>query len=136
MFADSLVHPVLIVGAVSREGCDRVSDLVEQHTGQRGVIDLFSAQLNCSDPATFGIMPMCSLRQDRRREVPCFSTSHSPAPWSFSPVLSTRRCNGPVPHRRSGGMLSVLLRRLIAEWSGTLRSRPSRAIMEPMSPSA
>ena len=38
--------------------------------------------------------PMCILRQDRRRLVPCFSISHSPAPHSFSPVLSTRRCTG------------------------------------------
>src|SRR5205085_3424639 len=36
--------------------------------------------------------PMCSLRHDRRRLVPCFSTSHSPAPDSFNPVLSTNRC--------------------------------------------
>src|SRR5213592_17072 len=36
--------------------------------------------------------PMCSLRHDRRRLVPCFSTNHSPAPESFNPVLSTNRC--------------------------------------------
>src|SRR5216110_2822833 len=38
--------------------------------------------------------PMCSLRHDRRRLVPCFSTNHSPAPDSFNPVLSTNRCTG------------------------------------------
>src|SRR5271156_1497330 len=31
--------------------------------------------------------PMCSLRHDRRRLVPCFSANHSPAPDSFNPVL-------------------------------------------------
>src|SRR5271165_2123178 len=46
--------------------------------------------------------PICSLRQDRRRDVPCFSTSHSPAPPSFSPVLSTSKCSGPVAARRGG----------------------------------
>ena len=29
------------------------------------------------------------LRQNQRFRVPCFSTSHSPAPHSFNPVLST-----------------------------------------------
>src|SRR3954469_9671682 len=29
--------------------------------------------------------PMCSLRHERRLRVPCFSTSHSPGPPSFSP---------------------------------------------------
>jgi hypothetical protein len=52
MLGDGLVHPVLIVGAVSREGCDRVGDLIEQRTGQRGVINLFSGQLNGDDLAT------------------------------------------------------------------------------------
>ena len=36
-------------------------------------------------------MPMCSFRQDRRVLVPCFSSSHSPAPHGFRPVLSTSR---------------------------------------------
>src|SRR3712207_3240378 len=30
--------------------------------------------------------PRCSFRHDRRVRVPCFSTSHSPAPQSFRPV--------------------------------------------------
>ena len=42
---------------------------------------------------------MCSLRHDRRVFVPCFSSSHSPEPQSFSPVLSTSRCTGPEPGR-------------------------------------
>src|SRR4051794_36103084 len=39
--------------------------------------------------------PMCNLRHDRRLRVPCFSTSHSPGPPSFSPELSTSRWIGP-----------------------------------------
>jgi hypothetical protein len=35
--------------------------------------------------------PMCSFRHDRHRLVPCFSTSHSPAPDSFNPVLSNQQ---------------------------------------------
>jgi len=41
--------------------------------------------------------PMCSLRHDLRRLVPCFSTNHSPAPHSFRPVLSTNKCTGTAP---------------------------------------
>jgi len=57
------------------------------------------------------------------------------APPSLRPVRSTRRCNGPVPDRRSGAISSVLLRRLIVESSGTVRSSPSSAVTEPLSPS-
>src|SRR4051812_20579576 len=38
--------------------------------------------------------PTWSFRQDRRLLAPCFSTSHSPGPQSFRPVLSTSRCTG------------------------------------------
>lgn len=40
--------------------------------------------------------PTWNLRHERRLVEPCFSTSHSPGPLSFSPVLSTSRCSGPV----------------------------------------
>src|SRR5438309_1052087 len=77
--------------------------------------------------------PMCSLRHDRRRLVPCFSTNHSPAPDSFNPVLSTNRCTGSA---LDGGRVTanVSARRLSVEWSGMARSRPSRRMMEPISP--
>ena len=47
--------------------------------------------------------PMCSLRQERRLLVPCFSTSHSPGPPSFSPELSTSRWIGPPVARGCAG---------------------------------
>src|SRR5438309_7349552 len=31
--------------------------------------------------------PIWSLRHDRRRLVPCFSTNHSPAPHSFNEIV-------------------------------------------------
>lgn len=80
-------------------------------------------------------MPMCSFRQDLRREVLCFSTSQAPAPPSFSPVLSTSTCNGPVPNRPRSGTANVLDRRLKVELSGAARSRPSSSMREPTSPS-
>jgi hypothetical protein len=83
-------------------------------------------------------MPRCSLRQDRRVLVPCFSSSHSPAPHRFNPVLSTSRCKGSAPLLvldRRCGTSSVSARRLRVEWSGTARVTPSRPIMEPITPS-
>src|SRR6202007_2153129 len=91
-----------------------------------------------SPPATMRPLsaspPMCSLRHDRRRLVRCFSTNHSPAPHSFNPMLSTRRCTGPA---LDGGRAtaSVSARRLSVEWAGIARSRPSRWMTEPISPS-
>ncbi len=32
----------------------------------------------------------------RRFVIACSSTSHSPGPFSFSPLLSTGNCSGPV----------------------------------------
>src|SRR4051794_10745906 len=62
-------------------------------------------------------LPRCNLRQDRRVFVPCFSTSHSPAPHSFRPVLSTSRCTGSVPDR-GRETSNVAARRLRVGWSG------------------
>jgi Transposase DDE domain len=69
---------------------------------------------------------ICSFRHDRRRDAPCFSTSHSPAPPSFRPVLSTSRCSGPVSGRRSDGTSSVFARRLSVE--GSKRRGQARAV--------
>ena len=79
-------------------------------------------------------VPICSLRQDRRVRVPCFSSSHSPDPHGVSPVLSTSRCMEPEPGRGDAAA-SVSALRLRVEWSGTARSRPSTARTEPISPS-
>src|SRR4051812_23015519 len=77
---------------------------------------------------------MWSFLQDRRLRVACFSANHSPAPQSFTPVLSTSRCSGSALDR-GRGTSSVSARRLRGLWSGTGRSRPSRRRMEPISPS-
>src|SRR4051812_42453851 len=80
-------------------------------------------------------MPRCSLRQDRRVLVPCFSICHSPEPKSFRPVLSTSRCMGPPSLRGRGrGTSSVSAGRLSVVWSGTARVSPSRWMMEPINP--
>ena len=42
--------------------------------------------------------------------APCFSTSHSPAPQSFRPVLSTSRCRGSPSLRGRGRGTSSALR--------------------------
>ena len=99
-----------------------------------------SASLSVSTAATIwpvsASMPRCSFRQDRRVLVPCFSISHSPAPHSFRPVLSTSRCMGsPSLRGRGRGTSSVSARRHRVVWSGTARSSPSRPMTEPISPS-
>ena len=70
--------------------------------------------------------PRCSLRQDRRVFVPCFSTSHSPGPHSCRPVLSTSRCTRLRCRSVAAAPPSVSARRLRVVWSGTASSRPSR----------
>ena len=78
----------------------------------------------------------CSLRQDRRVFMPCFSISHSPAPQSLRPVLSTSRWTGSPSRRGRGrGTSSVLARRHRVVWSGTARASPSRWMREPIRPS-
>ena len=94
---------------------------------------LITSMPTISPPAAS--IPICSFRQDRRRDVPRFSNSHSPAPLRSRPVLSTSKCSGPVPARRSGGASSVFARRLKEEWSGTARSSPSSQVTEPIRPS-
>ena len=83
--------------------------------------------------------PMCSFLHDRRILVPCFSISHSPAPQSLRPVLSTSRCNGsallPAPMLTGRGTSSIAARRLRVVWSGTRSASPSRPMMEPIRPS-
>ena len=80
--------------------------------------------------------PPGPVHQARRVLVPCFSSSHSPAPHSFSPVLSASRCMGLSSQCGLGrGSCSVSARRLKVVWSGTARSGPSRAMMKPIRPS-
>jgi hypothetical protein len=67
--------------------------------------------------------PRCSFRQDRRVLEPCFSTSHSPAPHNFSPVLSTTKWTGRASSSAAvgggRGTANVAERRLSVGWSGT-----------------
>jgi hypothetical protein len=38
---NSLVNPILIVGAVGGKGSEEIGKLVEKRTGSRGIVDLF-----------------------------------------------------------------------------------------------
>jgi len=53
--SDSLVHPVLIVGTVSREGGEGIGKLVEKRVSRRAVVDFFPGQLDRNDFGTIGI---------------------------------------------------------------------------------
>src|ERR1700746_1089051 len=133
--SDLAVDAVLVVCTIAGQRSDGIINLVEQGTDLRAGS---STSLVVNAAATIrpvsASTPMCSLRHDRRRLVPCFSTNHSPAPDSFNPVLSTNRCTG---SGLDGGpaTTSVSARRLSVEWSGIARSRPSRRMTEPISPS-
>ena len=83
-----------VITAVAQEELDWVSDLVEQGLDLGGVIDVGSVRMEATIRPLTASKPMCSLRHERRLLVPCFSTSHSPGPPSFSPELLTSRWMG------------------------------------------
>ena len=129
-------NALLVVDAVGGERGHRSRDLVEQGADLGAVIDLLCGQRRRDDLAGAGVQADVQLRQDRRVLVPCFSTSHSPAPQSFRPVLSTSRCRGSPSLRGHGrGTTSVSARRQRVVWSGTARVSPSRPMTEPIRPS-
>jgi hypothetical protein len=115
--SDLAVDAVLVVCTIAGQRSEGTINLVEQGTDLRAVIDIIGGQRRRDDPAVSASTPMCSLRHDRRRLVPCFSINHSPAPDSFNPVLSTNRCTGSALDR-SPATASVSARRLSVEWSG------------------
>jgi hypothetical protein len=113
---------ILVVCAVGGERRHRPWHLVEQGADLNTVVDVFVGQRCCDDLPGAGIQADVRLRQDRRLLAPCFSTSHSPAPQSFRPVLSTGRCGGlPSLRTRGRGTSGVSARRLRIVWSGTER---------------
>ena len=129
---DAGVNAVPVIGAVAGERGHRSCHLVEQGIG----LDASSTSLGVSVEATIwpvpASTPRCSVRHDRRVAVPCFSSSHSPLPHSFRPVLSTSRCKGPAPPPASAppdrgrGTSNVAARRLNVVWSGIPKLRSTR----------
>ncbi len=78
----------------------------------------------------------CSFLQVRRALAPCFSCSHSPAPKTFSPVLSISKWTGPSGRRQPLEIdVSFIARRLKVLWSGTLSATSSSSKMDVISPS-
>jgi hypothetical protein len=111
---DCLIHSVLIIGTVRHERCDWIANLVEQCAGARSVIDVFFRQFDRDNFTASGINADMQLTPGPTTRCAVLM-SHSPAPPSLRPVLSTRRWSGPVSDRRSGGRTNVLLRRHIVE---------------------
>ena len=89
------VYAGSVIAAVAHEDLHRLGDLVEQGLELGGIIDVRSVRMEATIRPVTASKPMCSLRQERRLLVPCFSTSHSPGPPSFSPELSTSRWIAP-----------------------------------------
>ncbi len=96
---DLTVDAVLIVGTVGGERRDLAIYLVEQRPNLRGVIDIAGGQRRRHDLSGVSVHGDVQLTLGPPGFVPCFSSSHSPEPQSFSPVLSTSRCTGPEPGR-------------------------------------
>src|SRR4051794_33712032 len=108
---DGVIDALLVICAIAGERGDRTADLLEQGTDLCGIIRLRLVSAAATIRPVSASTPRCSLRQDRRVLVPCFSVSHSLAPHSFTPVLSTSRWMGSVPSCERGTS-SVSARRL------------------------
>ena len=137
---DAGVSAILVVGAVAGERRHGSCNLVEQGAGLRRVVHILGVRVEATIRPVPASTPGYSTRRDRRVAVPCFSSSHLPAPHGFRPVLSTTRCMGspptPAPAFRGRGTSSVAARRLKVVWSGTRKLRPSRPTTEPIRPLA
>ena len=92
-----------MVAAVAQEEFDRVSNLIEQRFDLEASSTSRSVRMEATIRPVSASKPICSLRQERRLLVPCFSTSHSPGPPSFRPELSTSRWIGPPAARGCAG---------------------------------
>ncbi len=100
--ADAGGDTLLVIGSVAGEGGERALDLIEQGAHLRAVVHVPGGQQGGDDPSGAGVQAEVQLPPGRRTLVPCFSFSHSPAPHSFSPVLSTSRCRGSAPALEPG----------------------------------
>jgi hypothetical protein len=74
--SNSLGDLILIVGAVGGKRSTWIGDLVEQSVSHRCIVDILADNATATISPLSASMPICSLRQDRRRYVPCFSTNH------------------------------------------------------------
>ena len=88
---DLAINAVLVVSTVGSERCDRATHLVEQGPFLRRIVTSPVVSDAAAIRPVSASTAMCSLRHDRRVFVPCFSSSHSPKPYSLIPVLSTNR---------------------------------------------
>src|SRR5271170_7715816 len=132
--SDLVVDAALVVCTIAGQRSDGIINLVEQGTDLRAVIDIIGGQRRRDDPAGVGIDTDV---QSAPRPAPA-RTVLLDQPFAgarqLQPVLSTNRCTGSA---LDGGpaTASVSARRLSVEWSGIARSRPSRRMTEPISPS-
>ena len=106
---DIAVDAILVVGAVGGERRDRATHLIEQRHNLRAVIDIGGSRCRRRDPPGVGVHGDVQL---------------TPRPPGLRAVL----LEGQIRSRLSARRLNVV-------WSGTARSRPSRAMMEPINPS-
>src|ERR1700732_4678811 len=132
--ADLTVDIVPIVRPIASKRRNRARNLLKQGTDPRAVIDILAGQLGGDDLSSVGVHPDMELSPGPTRPCGLRLTSHSPGPQSLSPVLSTSRWTGSLPGRGCDTG-NVSPRRLMVEWSGAARSRPSSRSIDATSPS-
>jgi hypothetical protein len=130
---DLLRDVVAVVSAVASEGGDAAHPF-EQQADLPTVIRIRTGQLRHDDPAGVGVRGEVQLPP---RPAPLAAVLLAePFAWPTQPQAGAvhQQVHGPFPpHGRGISSFSAL--RLIVEWSGTARSRPSNSRIEVISPS-
>ncbi len=132
--SDLAVDAVLIVGTVGSERDDRVDYLIEQSANRQGIVHVAGGQRRRGDLPGVGIHGDVQLAPG----PPCLRAVLLEQPFATAAQLQPGAVHQQVhgPELGCGRITSRLAAWwLRVVWSGTARSRPSRAMMEPTSPS-
>src|SRR3954447_13131103 len=140
--ADASVHAILIVRPVARDRGYRARDLVEQGADLVTVVNLAARQRCGDDLARVGIHtevqflpgPACAGTVLLDQPLAGPTQLQARAVHQQMQGSASRPASGLLPDR-GRGTSRVAARRLRVVWSGTERSRPSRRMTEPISPS-
>jgi hypothetical protein len=96
MSGHSIVNAVLVIGAVGNDRGERLVDLVEQRAEFGGIVDLPAGQGRGDDRAGFRINSKMQLAPSPAALGTMLPDQPLPGPLSFTPVLSSSRCTGPL----------------------------------------
>jgi hypothetical protein len=132
--ADLSVDIVPIVRPISSKRRNRHRNLLKQGTDLRAVIDILAGQVGGDDLSSVGVDTDVELSPGPTR--PCGMLLDQPLTGTaeLEPCAVDQQVSGLLP---GGGCdtCSVSPRRLMVEWSGAARSRPSSRRRDAISPS-